>query len=93
MRLDNLLPACKNLGTARITNGAYREHATEWSIREANCTLAAFALARQQPPRAVRSDAGLLGDFQRTLKGQGVLLSWPSFAALTPTHRVEYLHA
>ena len=40
VRVDNLLPACKNLGTTRITNGAYREHATEWSIGEASGTLA-----------------------------------------------------
>ena len=93
VRVDNLLPACKNLGTTRITNGAYREHATEWSIGEAAGTLAAFSLARKIPPRAVRADDVLLGDFQRTLEGQGVLLAWPSFGALTPTQRVGYQHA
>ena len=56
MRVDNLLPACKNLGTTRITNGAYRVHPTEWSIGEAAGALAAFALARNVPPRAVRGD-------------------------------------
>ena len=55
VRVDNLLPACKNLGTTRITNGAYREHATEWSIGEASGTLAAFALAHKQPAHAVRT--------------------------------------
>lgn len=93
VRVDNLLPACKNLGTTRITNGAYREHATEWSIGEAAGTLAAFSLARKTQPRAVRADEALLGDFQRTLEGQGVLLAWPSFGALTPTQRVGYQHA
>jgi len=93
VRVENLLPACKNLGTTRITNGAYREHATEWSIGEAAGTLAAFALARKQPPRAVRTDKLLLGDFQRTLELQGVLLAWPSFGALTPVQRVGYKHA
>jgi hypothetical protein len=93
VRVENLLPACKNLGTTRITNGAYREHATEWSIGEAAGTLAAFALARKQPLRAVRADKDLLGDFQRTLELQGVLLAWPSFGALTPVQRVGYQHA
>jgi len=93
VRVDNLLPACKNLGTTRITNGAYREHATEWSIGEASGTLAAFCLARQQPPRAVRANAALLGEFQAALERQGVLLAWPSFGALTPTRRVGYRHA
>ena len=46
---------------ARITNGAYREHATEWSIGEAAGSLAVFSLARKQPPRAVRADKDLLG--------------------------------
>ncbi|MEJ8850058.1 FAD-dependent oxidoreductase [Variovorax rhizosphaerae] len=92
-RVENLLPACKNLGTTRITNGAYREHATEWSIGEAAGTLAAFSLARKQPLRAVRADKDLLGDFQRTLELQGVLLAWPSFGALTPVQRVGYKHA
>jgi hypothetical protein len=89
-RVDNLLPACKNIGTTRITSGAYREHATEWSLGEASGTLAAFALARRCPPRAVRADPALLHDLQRTLEQQGVLLAWPSFGALTPTRRTGY---
>lgn len=89
-RVDNLLPACKNIGTTRITNGAYREHATEWSIGEAAGSLAAFALAKAQPPRAVRADAALLGDFQRLLRAQGALLEWPRFGALTPLMRTGY---
>jgi hypothetical protein len=93
VRVENLLPACKNLGTTRITNGAYREHATEWNIGEAAGTLAAFSLARKQPLRAVRADKDMLGDFQRTLELQGVLLAWPSFGALTPVQRVGYKHA
>jgi hypothetical protein len=36
VRVDNLLPACKNIGTTRITNGAYREHATEWCCVTSN---------------------------------------------------------
>ena len=93
VRVENLLPACKNLGTTRITNGAYREHATEWSIGEAVGTLAAFALAHKQPLRAVRANKGLLKDFQRTLELQGVLLAWPSFGAMTPGQRVGYKQA
>jgi hypothetical protein len=56
-------------------------------------TLAAFSLARKQPPRAVRSDAGLLEDYQRLLQAQGVLLAWPQFGALTPVHRTGYRQA
>ena len=34
-RVENLLPACKNLGTTHITNGCYRLHPVEWAIGEA----------------------------------------------------------
>src|SRR5206468_9538617 len=33
-RVENLLPACKNLGTTHITNGCYRLHPVEWNIGE-----------------------------------------------------------
>jgi hypothetical protein len=93
VRVDNLLPACKNIGTTRITNGAYRVHPVEWSIGEAAGSLAAFALQRGEPPRAVRFNPGLLADFQRLLAQQGVLLEWPRFGALTPGMRVGYQFA
>jgi hypothetical protein len=93
VRVDNLLPACKNLGTTRITNGAYRVHPVEWSIGEAAGSLAAFALERGEPPRAVRAQLPLLQDFQRMLAQQGVLLEWPRFGALTPGMRVGYQFA
>ena len=89
-RVDNLLPACKNIGTTRITNGAYREHATEWSIGEAAGSLAAYVLARAIPPRAVRAQSTHLQDFQRLLRSQGVLLEWPRFGAMTPVMRTGY---
>jgi len=90
VRVDNLLPACKNLGTTRITNGAYRVHPVEWSIGEASGALAAFSLARNTPPRAVRSDPKHLEDFQATLDGLGVLRRWPLYGALRPGSRRGY---
>lgn len=89
-RVSNLLPACKNIGTTRITNGAYREHATEWSIGEAVGVLAAYSIARGIPPRAVREQGAHLAAFQQLLSEQGVLLEWPSFGALTPLRRTGY---
>ena len=35
IRVENLLPACKNLGVTHITNGCYRLHPVEWNIGEA----------------------------------------------------------
>ena len=46
-RVENLLPACKNLGTTHITNGCYRLHPVEWAIGEAAGALAAFCLEQQ----------------------------------------------
>ena len=90
MRVENLLPACKNLGTTRITSGAYRVHVVEWSIGEAVGTLAAYAVKHGVPPRAVRADAGRLADLQSLLEDVGAPIRWPRFGALTPSSRRGY---
>jgi hypothetical protein len=90
VRIDNLLPACKNLGTTRITNGAFRVHPVEWSIGEASGALAAYSLRKNIPPRGVRSSPDHLQEFQSTLDNLGVLRHWPIFDALRPTSRRGY---
>jgi hypothetical protein len=75
-RVENLLAACKNIGTTHITNGCYRLHPVEWNIGEAAGNLASFCLARDLKPRAVRRDARLLKEFQRDLIGKGFELDW-----------------
>jgi hypothetical protein len=89
-RIENLLPACKNLGTTRITNGAFRVHPVEWSIGEASGALAAYALSRKIPPRAIRNHPERLQDFQAMLDRLGVLRRWPVFEALRPNSRRGY---
>ncbi len=76
-RVENLLPACKNIGTTHITNGCYRLHPVEWNIGEAAGALAAHAVATKQLPRAVRKNPKSLADFQSKLRRQGVELEWP----------------
>jgi hypothetical protein len=76
-RLENLLPACKNIGTTHLTNGCYRLHPVEWNIGESVGELAAFCLAVRHTPRAVRRNATLLADFQARLTAAGVPLAWP----------------
>jgi hypothetical protein len=78
VRMENLLPACKNLGTTHITNGCYRLHPVEWNIGESAGLLAAFCLSKNVPPRAVREKKDLLEEFQSLLREQGVELSWPA---------------
>ncbi|MEV4221999.1 FAD-dependent oxidoreductase [Nonomuraea sp. NPDC049725] len=79
-RVDNLLPAGKNLGTTHITNGCYRLHPVEWNIGEAAGALAAFCLDSSVPPRAVRNDPDLLARFQDRLEAQGIELHWPDIS-------------
>ncbi|HWH32160.1 MAG TPA: FAD-dependent oxidoreductase, partial [Egibacteraceae bacterium] len=78
VRLRNLLPAAKNLGTTHITNGCYRLHPVEWNVGEAAGRLAAHCLARGLEPRQVRADPALLAEFQDLLRRTGVELEWPS---------------
>ncbi|MFJ7078493.1 FAD-dependent oxidoreductase [Streptomyces sp. NPDC098781] len=80
-RVENLLPASKNIGTTHITNGAYRLHPVEWNIGEAAGTLAAFCLDHGTTPHAVRERPGLLKDFQRRLTSDGLELTWPHVAS------------
>jgi hypothetical protein len=76
-RVENLLPACKNIGVTHLTNGCYRLHPVEWNIGEAAGTLAAFCVAQKKSPREVRNKSELLADFQKLLRADGVRLEWP----------------
>ena len=80
-RVENLIPACKNLGVTHITNGCYRLHPVEWNIGEAAGALAARAIQIKSPPRRIRNDPTLLADFQSAIQRQGVEIAWPR---LTP---------
>lgn len=77
-RVENLLPACKNLGVTHITNGCYRLHPVEWNIGEAVGALAAFSLAKKRAAHEVRHQPELLKEFQARLADQGVRLTWPA---------------
>ena len=80
-RVENLLPASKNIGTTHITNGCYRLHPVEWNIGEAAGALAAFCLDENLSPRAVRNGPKL-SEFQQRLQADGVELDWPSLHAV-----------
>jgi hypothetical protein len=82
VRIENLLPAAKNIGTTHVTNGCYRLHPVEWSVGEAAGLLAAFCLRRGLKPRAVRNSPTLLEDFQRLLVAEGIELEWPAIHPL-----------
>ncbi len=74
---ENLLAACKNIGTTHITNGCYRLHPIEWNIGEASGNLLVFCVSKDVRPREVRADGQLLEEFQSFLIKQGFELEWP----------------
>lgn len=75
-RVNNLLPACKNIGTTHITNGCYRLHPVEWGIGEAVGLLITYASNKRVTPRDIRNEKELLSDFQRWIQKEGVEIDW-----------------
>ena len=82
VRMENVIPACKNLGTTHITNGCYRLHPTEWNIGEAAGALAAACLNHNLSPRALRNTPVPLETFQKALQTNGVETHWPQLRPL-----------
>lgn len=77
VRVQNLLPASKNIGTTHITNGCYRLHPVEWNIGEAAGHLAAYCIEHYIVPHEVRNNKQRLKDFQTRLVNAGIELEWP----------------
>lgn len=71
---ENLIAACKNIGTTHITNGCYRLHPVEWNIGEAAANLAHWAL--QHSTTVQDAYASGLTEIQNALQSQGVPLMW-----------------
>ncbi len=76
VRMNNLLPANKNIGTTHITNGCYRLHPVEWNIGESAGMLIAWSLKHKVSPRKVREDKRMLGEFQGFIRSQGIETHW-----------------
>jgi hypothetical protein len=80
-RMNNLIPAGKNIGTTHITNGCYRLHPVEWNIGEVAGMLAAYCLEKGLKPHQVQENEEPLRDFQRELTREGIEIRWPDIAA------------
>ena len=80
VRMENLLPANKNIGTTHITNGCYRLHPVEWGIGESVGLLVVYALKKKLIPREVREKLNILEDFQNFIRSQGIETQWPKQA-------------
>ncbi|MEH7226062.1 FAD-dependent oxidoreductase [Bacillus sp. JJ1566] len=77
IRVQNLLPASKNIGTTHLTNGCYRLHPVEWNIGEAAGHLAAYCIEHSILPHEVRNLEEKRKDFQSRLVKAGIELEWP----------------
>lgn len=76
VRIRNLLPASKNIGTTHITNGSYRLQPVEWNVGESAGILASFCIERETEPHAVYNSRAMLSDFQQRLADEHVQLEW-----------------
>ncbi len=76
VRMKNLLPACKNIGTTHLTNGCYRLHPVEWNIGESCGLLAAYSLQNGVSVREIYENRTTLKQFQDFLIENGIQLEW-----------------
>jgi hypothetical protein len=74
---NNLIAACKNIGTTHISNGAYRLHPVEWAIGEAAGELAALCVAEGHTPVQVWESPARTRCLQERLRARGVRIDWP----------------
>ncbi|MFN8655380.1 MAG: FAD-dependent oxidoreductase [Candidatus Obscuribacterales bacterium] len=82
--LTNFLPACKNIGTTHVTNGAYRLHPVEWAIGEAAGIVAAYCLQHRTTPEQILKNRKKLRTVQNQLLAAGAPIFW--FADVPVTH-------
>ncbi|MFA7229793.1 MAG: FAD-dependent oxidoreductase [Victivallaceae bacterium] len=80
VRIKNLLPGCKNIGTTHITNGCYRLHPVEWNIGESTGLLVAFCLQHNYSPRQVAENSKIFEDLKQLLVKQNVLIKWENIS-------------
>jgi hypothetical protein len=79
IRVQNLIPAGKNIGVTHITNGCYRLHPVEWNIGESAAALVAYCLRTGTTPHQVRAAPNHLADYQQLLRtALGGVLVWPN---------------
>jgi hypothetical protein len=77
IRVENVLPGCKNIGTTQVANGCYRLHPAEWNIGEAVGYLAAYAVQHGVTPRAVRDSPEHLRSYLNLIRAAGIETHWP----------------
>src|SRR5699024_1258553 len=77
VRIQNLLPASKNIGTTQVANGCYRVHPTEWNIGESVGFLVSYAILYNTKVHDIRENKIHLKSYQDLLKRHGIEIRWP----------------
>lgn len=77
IKVKNLIPGCKNIGTTHLTNGCFRLHPVECNVGEVAGYLAAHAIDKAKTPSEIRNDEKMLVEFQDKLVKRGIELHWP----------------
>lgn len=72
----NFLPACKNIGTTHVTNGAYRLHPIEWAIGEAAGEVAGLCRELNTTPLKILNNRRRLRIVQNRLASKGSPIFW-----------------
>ncbi|MER2237730.1 MAG: FAD-dependent oxidoreductase, partial [Psychrobacillus sp.] len=82
VRIKNLIPACKNIGTTQVTNGCFRVHPVEWNIGEAAGTLAAFSINSDISLHEIYNSPDRIKEYQSLLVDRGISLHWPEITTI-----------
>ena len=75
-KTTNLIPACKNIATTHLTNGAYRLHPIEWNIGESAMRLALYCLQNSVTLHEVATDPDKIRRLQYQLVKHGIPIAW-----------------
>ena len=75
--VDNLLPACKNIGVTHLVNAATRVHPIEWLVGEVAGLLAAHCVQSDTAPAGIYESDAHVAEFQQRLQDCGIPLHWP----------------
>lgn len=91
VRMRNLIPGCKNMGTTHLSSGMYRVHPSEWNIGEAAGALASYCVIHGLEPRQVKEVSTNLEAFQGLLHGKlGFELDWPPHVKTIPRYQPQF---
>ncbi len=76
VRVKNLMPVCKSIGTSHMTASCYRLHPVEWNIGESGGYIVSFCIDRGVTPAKVYDSPELTRELQDLLVSRGITLHW-----------------